>query len=84
MDTLGSRPQSDVVVRSITALARALGLSTVAEGVETGQQLRSLRQLGCDDIQGYLVSRPIPAAEVAQWWTRRPMTQFGLDAAPAF
>lgn len=84
VDTLGSRPQSDVVVRSITALARALGLSTVAEGVETGQQLRSLRQLGCDDIQGYLVSRPIPAAEVAQWWTRRPMTQFGLDAAPAF
>lgn len=84
VDTLGSRPQSDAVVRSITALARALGLSTVAEGVETGQQLRSLQQLGCDDIQGYLVSRPIPAAEVAQWWRRLPLAQFGLNEAPAF
>jgi EAL domain-containing protein (putative c-di-GMP-specific phosphodiesterase class I) len=40
----------------------------VAEGVETADQLASLRRLGCDDVQGYLYARPMPAAELAQWW----------------
>lgn len=81
VDTLGSQPQSDAVVRSITALAQALGLSTVAEGVETRQQLLCLQQLGCDDVQGYLVSRPMPAGEVAQWWRMRQHAPFALADA---
>ncbi len=48
------------------ALARVLRLSVVAEGVETQQQLRLLREQGCDVAQGYLFSRPVPAGEFAR------------------
>lgn len=78
IETLGAQPQSDAVVRSITVLAQALGLSTVAEGVETRQQLLCLQQLGCDDVQGYLFSRPIPAGKVAQWRRMRRHAPFEL------
>lgn len=84
VDTLGTLSQSDAVVRSITALAQAMGLSTVAEGVETREQLMSLQDLGCDDVQGYLVSRPIPADEVAQWWRFRQQAPFGSLEARSF
>jgi len=53
------------IVRSIIMLAKNLKLKTLAEGVETVEQLEMLRQLGCDYIQGYLFSRPMPAAELS-------------------
>ncbi len=68
VDKLGSSGQSRAVVRSITALARALGLSTVAEGVETREQLDSLRALGCDEVQGFYFARPMPADDLPGWW----------------
>ena len=49
------------LVRTIIAMAQSMGLDLVAEGVETVQQLQSLRELGCDKAQGYLISRPVPA-----------------------
>lgn len=52
------------IVRSIVALAHSLGLSVIAEGVETIDQLRILRALGCEYAQGYYFSRPIPAEEI--------------------
>jgi predicted signal transduction protein with EAL and GGDEF domain len=52
------RPETASIVRTIIALARDLGVKTTAEGVETSAQLRMLHKLGCDEIQGYLVSRP--------------------------
>jgi diguanylate cyclase (GGDEF)-like protein len=70
VDPLGESAQSRAVVRSITALAQALGLSTVAEGVETRAQLASLQALGCDEVQGYLYGRPMPALELPGWWER--------------
>jgi diguanylate cyclase (GGDEF)-like protein len=51
---------SHVLVRSIVGLGRSLGLTVVAEGVETTEILDELRHLGCDVAQGYLVSRPVP------------------------
>jgi diguanylate cyclase (GGDEF)-like protein len=60
--------QSRAVVRTITALAQALGLTTVAECVETREQLDSLRALGCDEVQGYYYARPMPARELPGWW----------------
>lgn len=58
-------------VRSIVEMARALGMGTVAEGVETAAQLEVLRQAGCGAIQGYLVAKPMPLealqARLADW-----------------
>lgn len=47
--------------------ARTLGYEVVAEGVETARQRQFLEAYGCDEIQGYLLSRPLPAAEFARW-----------------
>ena len=49
------------VVAAILALARALGLQVVAEGIETPEELQALRELGCEYGQGYLLGRPAPA-----------------------
>ena len=48
------------IVATIIALARTLNLTVIAEGVETEDQHNLLRDMGCDQIQGYLVSRPLP------------------------
>lgn len=52
------------IIRAITTLADALGIETTAEGVESSEQLAILRSEGCNQIQGYLFSRPIPARDV--------------------
>ena len=61
------------MARSVVALARALGKHVVAEGVETDDQHRHLLDLGCDELQGYLFARPLPAAEVAPWLQRQAL-----------
>ena len=55
---------SGTLVTTIVALASAFRMSTVAEGVETSEQLAFLRTVGCDESQGYLHSKPIPAADL--------------------
>jgi EAL domain-containing protein (putative c-di-GMP-specific phosphodiesterase class I) len=45
-------------------MAQRLSMTTVAEGVETADQRRKLAELGCTDMQGYLISRPRPAADI--------------------
>ncbi len=57
-------PASEALVSAILALCKGLDLGTVAEGVETPEQLESLRRLGCRAVQGHLVSRPAPAEQV--------------------
>jgi EAL domain-containing protein (putative c-di-GMP-specific phosphodiesterase class I) len=52
------------IVRAVTSLGSALGMTTTAEGVETHDQYSRLRTEGCTEVQGYLFSRPAPAAEV--------------------
>jgi diguanylate cyclase (GGDEF)-like protein/PAS domain S-box-containing protein len=62
---LSERPDSLAIVRAIVQLGRDLGLATTAEGVETDNQLALVRELGCGAAQGYLISRPMPEAELA-------------------
>jgi len=61
---------SEIIVRSIVNLAHNLGLSVCAEGVENPAALELLRGLGCEKIQGYLLSRPMPASQVASFAQR--------------
>lgn len=56
-----------LIVQSITELARGLGLISTAEGVETAEQLRLIKQLGCDLAQGYLISQPLKPEALGSW-----------------
>ena len=51
------------IVRALLSMARSLGVRVVAEGVETGEQSRLLRLLHCDEMQGFLFSKPVPIGE---------------------
>ncbi len=55
------------IVATIVALGAALGLSIVAEGAETREQIEILRELGCDDVQGFYFARPMPADALLTW-----------------
>ena len=61
---LGQRPTDDVIVQTIIGMASNLGLDVIAEGVETIQQKNFLARHGCHLYQGYLLGRPMPAAEL--------------------
>jgi diguanylate cyclase (GGDEF)-like protein len=64
---IDSEPRNAAIVQSTIMLSHALGLSVVAEGVETEAELAWLRAHGCDVAQGYLVSRPLAAERVRGW-----------------
>jgi EAL domain-containing protein (putative c-di-GMP-specific phosphodiesterase class I) len=58
--------RSTTLVRAIVDLARGFGLQTVAEGVESPEQLEELRSLGVDTFQGYLLGRPVRKTDIAK------------------
>lgn len=60
-----------MIVLAIIGLARNLGLKTIAEGVETGEQMHFLKQHGCDELQGYLLSRPVPPIDYGRAFIKR-------------
>jgi two-component system CheB/CheR fusion protein len=64
---IGNGAKSEAIVSAIVGMAHALGQKTVAEGIERPQQLRFLREIGCDIVQGYLLGRPMSAEQLKQW-----------------
>ena len=65
VDDTPDSAEASAIVKMVLSLARSLKLKTVAEGVETKKQLEFLRNEGCDEMQGYLFSKPLPAPEMA-------------------
>jgi len=78
---LGVSREDTAIVSASIALARSLGLSVVAEGVETVDQYQGLDELDCDFAQGYLLSKPVPLDEAHQLWVDRSLIQRDADAS---
>ena len=79
LDTTGD---GEVIVRSILALAESLGLRVIAEGIEGRQQLRRLRELGCEYGQGFIISRPLAANEIKGFLDDWSATAMARSADP--
>lgn len=85
--TMEDGSENGEIVRTVIALAKALNLSVIAEGIESIHQFHQLRILGCEYGQGYLFSRPIPAAEAekllldrSRWQNILPANDYGVVA----
>ena len=66
VDGLGEGGGDTAIVAAVTAMAHALGMTTVGEGIETQGQFQALQDLGCDDGQGYLMARPMPPEQLTE------------------
>ncbi|MEN3974672.1 EAL domain-containing protein [Emcibacter sp. SYSU 3D8] len=78
INNIASDPDDYEIIRTILSMGQSLRRRVVAEGVETRQQLEILRQLGCDEIQGFVISPAVPANELAALVRRGPL----LEADP--
>jgi diguanylate cyclase (GGDEF)-like protein/PAS domain S-box-containing protein len=83
-----SEPKAAAIVRTVVSLGDELGITVLAEGVETEQQLAMLKDLGCQQMQGYLLAVPAPAAEARallgrRWGARRVSRSRAAHAAAA-
>jgi EAL domain-containing protein (putative c-di-GMP-specific phosphodiesterase class I) len=68
---IAERESERALTAAIVAMGQALGLRVVAEGVETTAQAYLLSSWGCDELQGYLISRPLPLAGIEAYWRKR-------------
>ncbi len=64
VNNLGTGRNATAIIKAIVALASGMGMATVAEGVETKEQLEQLTDLGCHEVQGYLMSKPKAAGDI--------------------
>ncbi len=80
---ISTNSEDQAIADAIIALGRALELTIVAEGVETAEQEAFLRAHDCDQIQGYLISKPVPANEFAAFMANHILAQLKAQAAKA-
>jgi diguanylate cyclase len=71
------------IVRAITELARGLGISIIAEGAETEEELTSLMSVGCDQVQGYSIAFPMPDNQARDWLAARMPKRASLKVVEA-
>eukprot|EP01031_Cornospumella_fuschlensis_P053592 gene53592-biopygen4264 len=71
--SLTEHADARAIVNTIVQMARVLGMRTVAEGVETERELAVIRAIRCDEVQGYLVARPMPLPKLKDWLAGRPV-----------
>ena len=69
-----TNPKVEDVIASIVELSRKIGAQTVAEGIETPEQLALLKKVHCDLIQGFIYSKPLPIPEFEEWVARHRET----------
>jgi EAL domain-containing protein (putative c-di-GMP-specific phosphodiesterase class I) len=81
LESMEATGESAILVHSIVHLGRALGLTVTAEGVETAEQHRFLQALGCHQLQGYLFSMPVAAAEIDRMLNARGGKRLPAPAA---
>jgi EAL domain-containing protein (putative c-di-GMP-specific phosphodiesterase class I) len=65
---IGDSQGDESIIRAVIGMAKSMHLATIAEGVETQAQLDFLRREGCEQIQGYLFSKPLPSADFVTRW----------------
>ncbi|MCB0976279.1 MAG: bifunctional diguanylate cyclase/phosphodiesterase [Acidimicrobiales bacterium] len=83
VDGLASSPEDRAIVEHVIGMAHALGMATVAEGIEDREQVDLLRGLGCRLGQGYVFSRPIPARDFERLLVERASSPFAVDPTTA-
>ncbi|HEU4601718.1 MAG TPA: EAL domain-containing protein [Steroidobacteraceae bacterium] len=71
VNDIGVSESGTSLVNAILFMSKAIGLSCVAEGVETAQQLNFLAANNCEEAQGYWLAKPMPVAEFERWWLQR-------------
>jgi diguanylate cyclase len=71
VQNINSNSDNTKIVRAITELARGLGISIIAEGAETEEELTSLMSIGCDQVQGYSIAFPMPQDKAREWLAMR-------------
>jgi diguanylate cyclase (GGDEF)-like protein len=71
VSAINTEGRNSNIVKTIITLAHTLGIKAIAEGVETKEQLNCLRQLDCDEVQGYLFSKPIDARSVEKFFSKQ-------------
>ena len=79
MRGLGNTKSDGTITQAIIALSHSLGLRVIAEGVETDAQFDFLKQHGCDEAQGFLISRPLEAAQLRAWWRLQVVSLLDSD-----
>ena len=76
---LDKNRNDEAITQAIIALTHSLGLKCIAEGVETAAQFNFLKGLGCEEAQGFLISHPLPEADLRSWWRMQEQLYLGGD-----